>query len=186
MNQENLNTGQPFSENKQKITLGQKLKTVRDALNITTTDVSDQLHIPINIIEDIESDKIENLTVFILGYIRNYARLLKIPTYEINPLLTDLGWKPTEEMLIQKTVGTSQISAKDKRVRLVTYAIIILLIILVLIWHCSHRSVDSTISGGEPITTISDQAQQSPPTQENDTTTPNPPTTWQPFMNEDI
>jgi cytoskeleton protein RodZ len=180
MNQENLNRGY---ENNQKITLGQKFKTTRNTLNMTTTDISDQLRIPVNVIEHIESDdyKIENLSVFILGYIRNYAKLLKIPTEEVNRLLTDLGWKPLEEIPVKKTVDTTQISAKDKRVRSMTYAIIVILITLVLIWHYSHRSTE---------TVINDQPIQSQTTQVNENDKAHQPINWQTtpdyFTNEEI
>lgn len=127
------------------ITLGQKFKEARIDLNLSIADVSDQLRIFKNIIESIESGSYasEDMTIFVKGYIRNYARLLKIPETEIGKAFTDFGINIKEHKKIETKIDVTQPSLKDKPVKIATYIIIITLIILVSTWYYTHRETDS-------------------------------------------
>ncbi len=60
---------------------GYRFKTARDEKNLSIDDISQKLHLSKQIIQALESEDYTQLPVaaFVCGYIRNYAKLLKIP-----------------------------------------------------------------------------------------------------------
>jgi len=65
---------------------GKRLATARGALNLSREEVSKELRLSVEIITALEEEDYEQLLapIFVNGYLRNYARLLKIP---VEPLL---------------------------------------------------------------------------------------------------
>lgn len=64
---------------------GQRLRTEREARGMSAEDVAGQLNLTISYLKALEVDDYERLpeATFIRGYIRNYARLLGIPSEEL-------------------------------------------------------------------------------------------------------
>ena len=60
---------------------GRRLMEARNALNLSRDDVAQQLKLKMNTVIAIEEDRIEELPapMYVIGYLRNYAKLLKIP-----------------------------------------------------------------------------------------------------------
>jgi cytoskeleton protein RodZ len=82
---------------------GRRLMEARNALNLSREDVARQLRLKVQTITAIEEDRIDELPapIYVIGYLRNYARLLKVPhepiihTYEqlqieAPPILSDI------------------------------------------------------------------------------------------------
>ncbi|BFM15864.1 cytoskeleton protein RodZ [Maricurvus nonylphenolicus] len=61
-------------------TPGALLKAAREAAKLSEDDIARELRIPLGNVEALESDQYENLAseTFVLGYIRAYARILKL------------------------------------------------------------------------------------------------------------
>lgn len=149
MNQEeNVSNTEQITKPIQKMTVGQRLCQAREKTGLTIADISDQLRIASHFLESIESDSHQGKDItYLRGYLRNYARLLKIPESEVDQMLTDLGWKFSENKTPEipiSTINTKQISLKDKPARLATYIIISILIILTIVWRYSHRGIEET------------------------------------------
>jgi cytoskeleton protein RodZ len=68
---------------------GQRLSSARRALNLTQEQVAAELRLKVGLIKALEEEDYTSLPtqIYIAGYLRNYARLLKIP---VEPLLTAL------------------------------------------------------------------------------------------------
>lgn len=68
---------------------GQRLSSARRALNLTQEQVAADLRLNVGLINALEEEDYSSLPahMYIAGYLRNYARLLKIP---VEPLLTAL------------------------------------------------------------------------------------------------
>ncbi|MFZ7234987.1 RodZ domain-containing protein [Avibacterium avium] len=63
-------------------TLGEKFRQTREALNLSLDDVSKQLNLRPSILQRLENNEFTHNSIpatFIKGYIRNYAKLLRLP-----------------------------------------------------------------------------------------------------------
>ncbi|MBN1684751.1 MAG: helix-turn-helix domain-containing protein [Gammaproteobacteria bacterium] len=144
---------------------GGRLKKAREQQHLSISDVADRLYLDESIIEAIESDAYYDkaLPVFVCGHIRAYAKLLNIPSEEVDQKFSEIGIelkrsKPTSS---EWKFDVRQPSIKDKPIRWATYAIIVILLVLVLIWYFLHRGVVSPIST-VPEAQIQVQAPQAP------------------------
>ncbi len=65
--------------------LGKILVKARELMNLKKKDIADKLCLKLNVIDSIENDKVPNniSLVFFCGYIRSYARLVKVPEDKI-------------------------------------------------------------------------------------------------------
>lgn len=64
---------------------GHRLKLTREDLHLSKDEVAHHLHLDVNIVEALETDKYDDLPspAYICGYLRSYARILKLPEDEI-------------------------------------------------------------------------------------------------------
>lgn len=125
-------------------TVGDVLKKARTKAGLSVADVAANIHLDPNYIEGIEADdftKLPQNLVFKRGYIRSYARVLKIPDDYIQQLLHAQGL--VEVPVVKKVVQLErrQVSVRDKKVRWITYGIIGLLVILLISWWRSQMSL---------------------------------------------
>ncbi len=146
--------------------LGKKLRKARELLNLETIDIADQLFISHQIVKSIENDAYKNedlKDIFLRGYIRSYARLVKLPDADIEEAFLQMGVLPKINKQLSShvvSVTPSPFAAKSKAVRFTTYLIIAVFVILVLTWHYSHRSSETNLI--KPIVIEKDTAQQKP------------------------
>lgn len=79
---------------------GQRLRQAREALNLSQRDVARQLHLKECLIQALEDNDEEALPAktYLLGYLRNYARLLNLPADEIIEA-AHLESRPTTNLL---------------------------------------------------------------------------------------
>ena len=126
----------------------QKLKSIGGMLLLARTeagfsqeDIAKKLHLSKSFIQYLENDEFARLgqnAVFIRGYVRSYANLVKVPEKTIIQLLDANNIRDT---LTDKTIfipTRKQISARDKRMRWLTYVIVILFLSLIFIWWHSQ------------------------------------------------
>ena len=64
---------------------GQRLKRTREELRLSRDEVAHHLHLDVQIVNALEDDDFENLPspAYICGYLRSYARILKLPENDI-------------------------------------------------------------------------------------------------------
>ncbi len=121
--------------------LGFRLRQKREDIGYSIEDAADRLRLSANVIKMIEADQYagKNNTVFMRGYVRSYARLLGVSGKDVQTTFIAMGLIETAEAVDPVKFNTTQRSAKDRPMKIVTYSIITLLIILVLIWrYLSH------------------------------------------------
>ncbi|OGT21224.1 MAG: hypothetical protein A3C55_03790 [Gammaproteobacteria bacterium RIFCSPHIGHO2_02_FULL_42_13] len=122
------------------LTIGQRLREARESASLRVEDVATQLRLPDHVIEMLEQDeyKVSELLPYMRGYIRNYARLVDVSSEEVNHAFEHLGWAIPRNEYAPLTFDTHQMSAKDKPIRWMTYAVVAILIVLVLSWRALH------------------------------------------------
>jgi cytoskeleton protein RodZ len=88
---------------------GARLKSAREAQSLNLDKVAAQLHLSNEMLRALEADDYDNLParVFVVGYLRNYARLVGLPAEAITQALDHyLPAEPHQEVELPK-VGTS-------------------------------------------------------------------------------
>ena len=120
--------------------VGQHLRKVREALDLSRGEVAAGLYLKEDIITALEKDDQDALPgpVFVQGYIRKYARLLNIPE---EPLLEAYSQQIAPHKRHKKNEGPlagsairPEINSKHAIMRLITWAIVLGLLALLVIW----------------------------------------------------
>lgn len=134
--------------------IGALLKTTREQRGMSQADAAAQLNLKVVIIEKLESEQWDTsmATTFVKGYLRAYARLLKLSEREILQafdLQTAHLRKHTSEMhsFSRKTSR----EAADSRFMLATYGLVVLLIGLFFVWFWQTHLIDA-----EPVAVLPD------------------------------
>ncbi len=115
---------------------GASLRAAREARQLQIDKVAVELHLSRAMVEAIERDDYEVLpgSVFVRGYLKNYARLVGL---SVSHILQGYESRRPEETLntpvVKKSIR-SEVSSGHTGVRLVTWAIVLILLALVVVW----------------------------------------------------
>jgi len=123
---------------------GRRLRAAREAAQLSIGQVAAHLRLDIRTLNALEADRYEALPapIFVRGYLRSYARLLDLPPEPLVQAFDQHGLAPPS--LVADIATPPQSRTSDLAVRLVTYAIIIGLAVLVGLWWQNRQP--STIS----------------------------------------
>jgi cytoskeleton protein RodZ len=120
---------------------GRRLREGREARRWTQEDVGLQLRLAPGVIAALERDDYSNLPppAYVRGYLRSYAHLLDMPESMVSEAYQRLQITlPGRELELPK--AARQATSRDRRVRWVTYLIVLALIGLPLIWWQTQGS----------------------------------------------
>ena len=126
---------------------GAHLRQAREAANISAEKMAASLLLGPKTIEALEADSFDRLPAptFVRGYLRGYARLLGLPAEPILEMYDRHGFQPPP--LALGVAETPQAHTSDTVVRLVTYAVGAVLVLLVGLWWHSQGGAGFDISG---------------------------------------
>ena len=118
---------------------GARLREAREAANITADKVAASLLLDADTIRALEADAFDRLPAptFVRGYLRGYARVVGLPAGPILDLYDRRGFEPPP--LATGVSEASQAHTSDTVVRLVTYAVAAVLVVLVALWWHSQE-----------------------------------------------
>ncbi|NQZ48815.1 MAG: DUF4115 domain-containing protein [Moritella sp.] len=151
------------------VTAGQMLQDARMASGISVQEVSNHIHLKLSVINNIEQsvgDKRISST-FMRGYIRCYARYLKIPEDEVLAAYDCQNIACEQQAELQSFSCRTKLEAHDNRLMLVSYGIIGFMLAVFLIWGLRGDDVDvvvpeptisQTIESVGAVTVIEEQA----------------------------
>ena len=113
---------------------GARLRQAREAAKRGVGEISAALHLDPKIVEALEADSFDRLPppAFVRGYLKGYARLLGLPPGPILEVYDRRGFEPPP--LIPDATEAPQAHTSDLAVRLVTYGIGVMLVVLVVLW----------------------------------------------------
>lgn len=138
---------------------GARLRKTRQSLGLDQSTVAAQLHLSEGMIEALEWDDFDTLpgAVFIQGYLRNYARLLKLPEGEILEAFLALSPAQQNHGFPHGKVATvgKEVRSSHGAVRMMTWLIVISLLVLLGIWW--QGQLDLRL-GGDPVDTLGEVA----------------------------
>jgi len=127
--------------------LGAHLRKAREEANMTVDKVAATLLLHPNIVVALEADAYDRLPAptFVRGYLRGYARVLGLPSRPILEMYDRQGYEPPP--LSPDVTEPQQAHTSDTAVRLVTYAVAAVLVLLVGLWWHSQEDGGFGISG---------------------------------------
>lgn len=142
MNEESLNTtgedtanGSKADELIRQREFGIYLREARQAAGLITADVADRLKLSEDIIKSLENSRVDLLPApaFTQGYIKAYARLLKIPADEVMHAYDQMV--PNKVASLNVTSGVpAQRSSRDSMVKTTSYVLVVLALLLFAFW----------------------------------------------------
>ena len=127
---------------------GAYLRQAREAADMSVGQVAAALFLEPKKIEALESDAFDRLAAptFVRGYLRGYARVLGLPSEPVLEMYDRQGFDPPP--LAVEAMETKQAHTSDIPVRLVTYAVGAVLVLLVGLWWKSQEDTGFAIDGG--------------------------------------
>lgn len=121
---------------------GQLLRDARLAKGLEVTDVAASLRLDVRAVKKLEADEFDKLPgpTFVRGYLRSYARLLDIPAGPIREAYE--RHQSTPPPLVADITERTEARSRDFPVRLVTYAVVVVLAGLVILWWQNQRTLN--------------------------------------------
>ena len=111
---------------------GDRFRVAREAAGMTTAEVADELRLAEDIIKALENSQLDSLPAptFTQGYIRSYAKMLKLPVDEILKAYDRLIPEKDAPLTVRTSVSaqnTSKINAATSRPKVISLTPISLL-----------------------------------------------------------
>ncbi|RVU41812.1 DUF4115 domain-containing protein [Rheinheimera riviphila] len=126
--------------------VGALLKQSRELKGLTTADVATHLRLKVSQIEQIEAEQWDPAVsvTFMRGYLRAYARLLKLSESEIlQNFELQTAYLRNQAKPMHSFSKKNRLDAVDNRFMLATYLLVVLLIGLFLVWFWQTHWLDS-------------------------------------------
>lgn len=129
------------------VTAGQILQDARIASGISVQDVSNNIHLKLSVINNIEQSVIDKdiSQTFMRGYIRCYARYLKIAEDDVLRAYDCQNAACEDQAELQSFSRRTKLEANDNRLMLVSYGIVGFMLIVFLIWGLRGDDVDVVV-----------------------------------------
>jgi len=132
-------TTRVVSESGSDVGPGQRLREAREAAQLTLAEVASRMRLEPRALDQLENDNYERLhgSTFVRGYLSGYARLLGLPEGPILEAYERQGYAPPA--LVSELGRKPEVHVSDFPVRMVTYVIAGLLVVLVVLWWQSQQ-----------------------------------------------
>ena len=126
---------------------GAYLRKAREEAQMSVDKVATALLLNSHTVEALEADAYERLPAptFVRGYLRGYARVLGLPSRSILEMYDRQGFEPPA--LTTDVAESTQAHTSDAVVRFVTYAVAVVLVVLVGLWWHSQEDGGIGIAG---------------------------------------
>jgi len=127
------------AQNHETDSVGAILRDLRNRENLGVQEVASRLHLEPRVIELLENDAYDNLpaSIYVRGYIRNYSKLVGADAEHLIRLYDQAGVEEEPE-IIPEVRHSAQTSSSDTPVKVVTYLISLILVILLIAWWQSN------------------------------------------------
>lgn len=134
-------------------TVGQTLKSLREARNLALADIAARLRLDPRVIAAIESGDHDSLpsALYVRGYVRGYARLLGTDPEHLVGLYNEEAPSPPPE-IVPEMSRPSQTSSDDTPVRAATLIVVVMLgVLLVVWWQNTYRVAPRMVADAAPV-----------------------------------
>lgn len=133
-------------------TVGQTLKSLREAQNLTLSDIAARMRLDPRVIAAIEAGDQQALpgALYVRGYLRGYARLVGMDPETAAEMYNE-EMPSTPPDILPAMSRPSQRTSEDAPVRLATAAVVALLgVLLVVWWQTTYRQQPAAVATAAP------------------------------------
>jgi cytoskeleton protein RodZ len=125
-----------LSEDMEVIGPGQMLREARESLNLTQQEIAKRLNLTMLLVDNIENERFDCQlpSTFVRGYLKNYARLVKVPEEDVLASYDLLGIAAKQQAEMQSFSRITEKQAENSRLMWITYLILVLLIGSTVVW----------------------------------------------------
>ncbi|MDX1676203.1 RodZ domain-containing protein [Arsukibacterium sp.] len=145
------------------MTAGQLLRQAREQRKLSMADVALQLNLRLSLVQQIEADQFDSsiLITFVRGYLRAYARLVKLPENQVLKAFEQQHGGGTDPAKPMRTFSNrTGRQATENRFMWLTYAIGLLLVLMLVLWGWQTASPDAEGRLEQPVTQTLTGSQQ--------------------------
>ena len=124
---------------------GERLKTTREELHLSREEVAHHLHLDAQIVRALEEDRFDDLPspAYVCGYLRSYARLLKLPETEVVNAYSK--GQAINAALIPENISILPEKKTDPTIiKIVVLVVIVVLLIAAGMWFVDEIDVSSS------------------------------------------
>lgn len=126
------------------LSVGQQLQQAREKRGLSQQQVALQLNLKPDVVNRLELDQLDGtLETFARGYVRAYARLMKLPEQELLAAYGKHGAEHSKAKPMRTFSNRAAHQATENRFMWLTYGIITLLLILLFIWWWQSERGDA-------------------------------------------
>jgi len=118
--------------------IGDYLKTTREQQGLTVAEVARELYLEPHIVIALESEAKDKLppVIFVQGYLRSYAKLLKLDAESlVKKYMSEQQTNAFMPKLSYPSVNPRQVGVKSPLIRLQTALLLIILLLLMVLWR---------------------------------------------------
>jgi len=114
---------------------GDRLQAGRIEMGLSIEDIASRMHLSNDIVEAIEENNFNDITapIFVKGYLRAYARIVSLDEDEMIQQYAEF-YSGEDPPISSISNVAPEISTSDKRVKLITFLVIVGLLVLLAIW----------------------------------------------------
>ena len=137
------------------LTAGQLLRQAREQRKLSVADVALQLNLRVNLVQQIETDQLDStmLVTFVRGYLRAYARLVKLPEQQVLLAFEQQNGGSADPAKPMRTFSNrAELQATENRFMWVTYAMGFILVLMLVLWWWQTAGPVAENTPGQPAT----------------------------------
>jgi cytoskeleton protein RodZ len=125
--------------------LGHLLQMARTEAGLSIEDVADHLRLTKDVVSKMEADayEVKDLTVFVRGYIRAYAKYVKISEQKVEDYFSRLGVLDKPDSVSPAKFEIRQNRKRPMPIKIFIYAVVVILVVLVLVWLFFQKNNDT-------------------------------------------
>lgn len=140
------NTEQPTPE----FSSGQILANARQSLGISLEDLSEQIRVPLKVLQQIEADDLPtNLPeTFVRGYIRSYAKKVGVDEHAVLKEVETMGASKVDAMEMHSFSKRSKRKRTERRLTIISWGIVAILAIALVAWWVQTKGSEMFGSTG--------------------------------------
>ncbi|MGX2970052.1 RodZ domain-containing protein [Ursidibacter sp. B-7004-1] len=159
-----------MTETTEMLSLGQKLKNAREALDLSIEDIAVKTNLKKNHIESLENDIfiLQNVPpAFVRGYVRNYVRFLRLPEELVGTVNYGEVTIPNEIKRSTSNIPVNNQKSQTRWVKTLTWLVLLCAAGMTLAWwwqeHQKEKiSSDQLVSNNIPVTPVAPVTEISP------------------------
>ncbi len=131
------------TENIEVVTPGDLLKEARVSLQLTCVDIAKKLNLKDTLIEDIERNEFDEMPsiTFARGYLKAYAKLVHVNESDVLEAFEYLSSAEQQQLEMQSFSHGSSQRALDKWLKVFSYLVIVVLIVLAVVWWLQRNPI---------------------------------------------